>query len=986
MQMNKTLGLLVAAFCAIPAVNATSGDRPPAKEVTFIDASHRAPDLLWQQELRESPAWQAFKARNGAWYVEYNEASRTPHRAYGRPVAVAGNGPEERAQHFLQHELAGFRLPVQELELSAVHATEKYTYVRYRQRHAGTELLFAQYMVKLDQQGRVVSFGSDLYADVQVGMTPAIGAGDAASVARAGLTQVIDTEVDPELRILPVPVFRGAEHHLVYQVVVRTQEAEQPGRYLCWVDAHDGELLYRQDLVVNHAPPPVSTDLTLTGNVYEDNPYVAAVNRPMAHAEVSINGQTFLTDELGSVNTGITGPVTATFSLEGPWSTVFTSNLTPSFSLTLQDGANSVSFDNDANIRERSAFFHVNIVHDHVNTWLPSFTGMDFSLPTNVDVGGNCNAFYDGSSINFYAEGNDCQSYAQIAEVVYHEYGHGINDNYYQDNGSFFVNGAMNEGYADIWALSITEDPVLAEGSSLSDPDDYIRRYDQDPKVYPQDLVGQVHADGEIICGAWWDYYVLMGNDMNAMMTLFTEAFAGLQANTPNGTEGQAYRDVLIDALQADDNDGDITNGTPNGNEIVEAFAIHGITLISNAELDHTPIEATVENQGLVISADLQLTFPFTTYVSEVVMGYAINDDATWTTVPMTNTGGNTWEATIPGQPQGTVVAYWMGVEDIFQQLSGVLPIGAAEEDPNLPFYTLVGYALQATEDGDDNSELGNFLLGLPTDNASTGEWTLTIPIGSFGTPGDPSTIVQTDEQHTPGGELCFVTGNASNSSAALGENDVDAGTTTLLFEEIDLAGYVNPTITYWRWYVNNPPSGANPNADWWQVYLSDDNGQTWVPVEDTRTSDRSWRRKAFRVQDYVSTGGVVQMKFHASDSLRPGQNLDGGSLVEAALDDVQLWDNVGDVGIDEQEQAIAAVFPDPADQLLNVRMDLPQARNITVRVTDLGGREVLRKAWGNLSGEQLRTLNVGGLANGSYVLQLFWEGGRSEARFQVVR
>ncbi|MCB0781321.1 MAG: hypothetical protein KDC03_17645, partial [Flavobacteriales bacterium] len=88
----------------------------------------------------------------------------------------------------------------QELELSAVHATEKYTYVRYRQRHAGTELLFAQYMVKLDQQGRVVSFGSDLYADVQVGMTPAIGAGDAASVARAGLTQVIDTEVDPELR------------------------------------------------------------------------------------------------------------------------------------------------------------------------------------------------------------------------------------------------------------------------------------------------------------------------------------------------------------------------------------------------------------------------------------------------------------------------------------------------------------------------------------------------------------------------------------------------------------------------------------------------------------------------------------------------------------------------------------------------------------------------------------------------------------------
>ena len=192
MQMNKTLGLLVAAFCAIPAVNATSGDRPPARRSPSLMPPHRAPDLLWQQELRESPAWQAF-ARNGAWYVEYNEASRTPHRAYGRPVAVAGNGPEERASIFLQHELAGFRLPVQELELSAVHATEKYTYVRYRQRHVGTELLFARYMVKLDQQGRVVSFGSRLYADVQVGMTPAIGARDAAS-GQAGLPGFIDTE------------------------------------------------------------------------------------------------------------------------------------------------------------------------------------------------------------------------------------------------------------------------------------------------------------------------------------------------------------------------------------------------------------------------------------------------------------------------------------------------------------------------------------------------------------------------------------------------------------------------------------------------------------------------------------------------------------------------------------------------------------------------------------------------------------------------
>jgi hypothetical protein len=32
-----------------------------------------------------------------------------------------------------------------------------------------------------------------------------------------------------------------------------------------------------------------------------------------------------------------------------------------------------------------------------------------------------------------------------------------------------------------------------------------VRRYDENIKVYPQDLTGEVHDNGEIIAGAWWD-------------------------------------------------------------------------------------------------------------------------------------------------------------------------------------------------------------------------------------------------------------------------------------------------------------------------------------------------------------------------------------------------------------------------------------------------------------------------------------------------
>ena len=63
--------------------------------------------------------------------------------------------------------------------------------------------------------------------------------------------------------------------------------------------------------------------------------------------------------------------------------------------------------------------------------------------------------------------------------------------------------------------------------------------------------------------------------------------------------------------------------------------------------------------------------------------------------------------------------------------------------------------------------------------------------------------------------------------------------------------------------------------------------------VENNMTSDKSWRRFAFRVADYVSLTNQVRVKFIASDSTRLGQYLDGGSLIEAAVDDFSLYEEV---------------------------------------------------------------------------------------------
>ena len=90
-----------------------------------------------------------------------------------------------------------------------------------------------------------------------------------------------------------------------------------------------------------------------------------------------------------------------------------------------------------------------------------------------------------------------------------------------------------------------------------------------------------MHADGEIIAGAFWDLYLNLGS-MNQMLDLFKYTYdSGVDG--PDGDEGVIYTDILLEVLYADDNDADLSNGTPNDLAIVSAFNLHGITLLSNA-------------------------------------------------------------------------------------------------------------------------------------------------------------------------------------------------------------------------------------------------------------------------------------------------------------------------------------------------------------------------------------------------------------------
>ncbi|MEP7264624.1 MAG: M36 family metallopeptidase, partial [Bacteroidota bacterium] len=917
LHKNTLPVILLLLQCNLLFAFHSSGKDPYA--VTFIDRTQLL-DKQYQQELINGNNWQSFLKNHNDWFAVFNENNGFPHRAFGTPVIISGvSDPASAATVFINSNLHTFINESVHLEQTGITTSPKYIQVNYKQTWQGLEVLFSRLTVKMTHDYKVVLFGADVQNDININKTPKLSAGDAITAATKDINAVdIIISQQPQLKILPLPVALAYDNRLVYEMIVDFNSEGEPASYYTLVDANSGKVLYRSNRV-NHFSPG-GTNLTINGTIYPTNPYNASAVLPLQYIKVDA-GSIFNTDENGFLILP-NGTTSATLSLAGLYGIVYTgqtATTVQSFVASLVPGTNTLSFDPSSDINHLTAYYHANVVHDYMKTKLPTFTDMDFPMEIRVDrTDGNCNAFYDGG-LNFYTHSNGCNSLSLVNDVVYHEYGHGISSLFYQANGTTFQNGGMNEGYSDTWAICITENPVLGIGFDDTDPAISVRNYDflngAQRKVYPQNLVGEVHADGEIICGAWYDVAINLGS-VNAMSDLFVEALYGL-ANGPNGTEGQVFTDVLIDALQADDNDGNLINGTPNVNAIADAFALHGISLLTTANLAHTPVIAAPAQLPVTINAALtNVSLPFAWALSGVRCAYAINTGTTWSVINMTTTNGTNYTVDIPAQTVGTVVKYYIYIEDVNGKSSNVHPSGADAADPNLPYFIRVGYNLLFTDDFDVNS--GNWVFGIAGDNATTGLWDYNIPNPSYvGT-----AVVQSGTQVTPGGSICLFTGNAAVGAGA-GTNDVDDGKTTVQLQDVDLSAYTNPAIEYYRWYSND--QGATPGTDFWKVDISNDGGANWVPVENTKVADHSWRNVVIRVSDYVTPSSNIWMRFIADDA-------NAGSLVEAMIDEWSVYEQ-GVAGItDVTPVDVMNIYPNPADKYLSVSLK-SESKSITLEV-----------------------------------------------------
>lgn len=913
--------------------------------------------------------WTANKSRVNAqfpnWYVFSDKLTGMFSDITGPALAIPGSSLEAKIAYCFNNQLKALGIDGAEWVRANTTTNNDVKQAYFTQHINGHDVAFSRLSLKFSNEGKLTrilhkSFGKPALA------APSLSAADALSAAKNDLASLkIDlANVDENWVWFPVPSHNGYELKPSWAFTIIGHDEYLPVELTGYVDGMTGEVLYRSNGIRE------TVDLTVTGSVYKQNPLQPASTEPLSDLLITIGAGNYYTDAAGYFSDAVLStPINATLNLQGRWSRVndqLSSGTTPSYPYAINATGTSTLFDttsaNGYNDRLVNAYYHVTRVHDFMKGYFTTFTGMDYALNTNVDVtSGTCNAFYSGggsSSINFYAASGNCNSFAYCGDIIYHEYGHGINDKYYRAHSpNSMDNGALNEAYADIWGLSITKDPVLGKGAFSNGA--VIRRYDQTPKVYPQDIMGEVHADGEIIAGAWWDVGQNLGS-VDSMTLLFTKTFADV-VDGPNGTEGDVYHDALISALSWDDDDNNIVNGTPHFMQIVSAFARHGIYLLQDAEIGHEDIPNQPAYQPVTLNASITVSEP--AFLQGLKVFYKERSATAWDSSAMTNTGGNNYTATLPGFAEGSIVDYYFTIYDIFSIVNKYTPVGyipnaSLSSTNSIPYQFGVGLEKKQGEDfeGTLNS---SWQIGLPTDDATSGQWIHASPIASFAN-GLP---VQTGVDHTTNTAAgkCLVTGNAANVGSPSGNADVDGGITTVITPAFDISSFTDPVVEFFRWYGND--RGSNRGNDYWDVSIRDTISSLWFNrVDYTNKSDYSWRRRIFRVKQYYPTNlpSVIQLRFIAADKLVSGG---GQSTVEAAIDDLFIYDKADLSSASDIKATKAEIYPNPANNEIHINFSKPYTG--TISITDLTGKELIQLEMNGAATSYV--IPASALANGTY-------------------
>lgn len=898
----------------------------------------------YASEIAARAAEQQLQASLGLpWRVTaWNRVTGSAHLAVG-PSFAAGAAPadaaalEQLARSVMAAQPALFPVAPGELVLSAAPQARGKWVAHFQQTWQGLEVWQARARLGFADDGRLMFMSADLFAEIALDPEPALDAAAAEAIAAAALPAASALEGAPALLVLPVPrASGGADLHLAWRLRLRT--ADPLGVWVTHVDAHDGALLWRYNDI--HFAYGGTTESSTQPITWCDGEVLA----PMPYLSIDVSGLGSTTSNAaGAWSIAGTGlPRTVSCDLQGPYVHVVDNfaGVEAFFSGSASaDVPLTVSFtDGNSQADERDVFDSVNDIHDFFQTFAPEFGYANSSINAYVSRSdGYCpgNAWWDGS-INFCAGSGNFANTGEIQGVVHHEFGHGVQAAILGWQG----NQGLGEGNSDVLANLITQESIIGRGFYTSNCAGGIRNSDNN-LAYPGDVVGQpIHYAGQVIAGFHWD----------AMVAL-QDAY-GVAEGTERAASTWHYGRVLMHpttqpdqvfaTFLADDDDGDLTNGTPDYYAYCGGALNHGFEcppLETGVLIGHAPVQDSEETPlpiGVVATAS-------STNGAIAAGGVKLHwrhPGEAWQTLTMapTGIGGSAYGAEIPPQPVGTV-QYYLTAEDVTGAMA-TLPLAG----PAAPYDFIIAWRLDSGE-----SETG-WATEIAGGSNPAGAWVCVDPVG---------TIAQPENDHSAQGARCWVTGQHTPGDPA-GAGDVDAGWVTLRSPVYDLNGATTVTLRYWKWFSDNM-AGADA-SDFWQAQASNNGGSSWYNLEQNTNATNAWVPITVNLLNLFPVPAQMAFRFQVFD-------LGADNLVEGGLDDLTLlaiWETTG-VG-DGLEVTLPPLLdqnvPNPFNPVTEIRFNLAMPGRARLEVLDAQGR-------------RLRTLAAGEFGAGQQVFQ--WDG-RDEA------
>jgi hypothetical protein len=482
--------------------------------------------------------------------------------------------------------------------------------------------------------GNLMLFGLQNWGNVDGAVSPAVTVDAARALVEAHLKPFAIDGYNDAGHLERVPLARGQDlpaiapgqgydYRLVWAIYPKV--SGDMGTWEALVDALSGELIAFQD-INNYAARRIIGGVYPVSNDQRPPDGLEQAGWPMPFTNVVGSGSSFTTSS-GQVTVCEQGNIQTT--LNGTFIQILDNCGAPNENSAAGNLDLGISGGDDCTIpaghsagdthSARTGMYELNRIKEQARGYV-STPWLSQKLIANMNINLNCNAFWNGTSVNFYRSGSGCGNTGEIAAVFDHEWGHGWDDN--NTNGTLSNPG---EAIADIVSTQRLDNSCVGRGFFLNqvcggygDPctgtpttgctgvrdADFAKHVSGLPHgiTWIKSNCGggsgpcgrEVHCEGQVPSEVGWDLHFRdlaaapFNFDENTSLELASRLmYVGMQTLTSwytcaagcetAGTCGCGATGGYLLTLAADDDNGNVADGTPHMQAIRGAFERHQI-------------------------------------------------------------------------------------------------------------------------------------------------------------------------------------------------------------------------------------------------------------------------------------------------------------------------------------------------------------------------------------------------------------------------